>query len=315
MPDLRSRYRGAMLGLAVGDALGTSIEFARHPDYAPVFEMQGGGPHRLQPGQFTDDTSMALCLADSLLAVGGFDGQDQLRRYVGWWRDGTRSSTGRCFDIGITTAEALRRFLAAPAAACGSTDPQSAGNGSIMRLAPIPLFYRESPAEAIARAAESSATTHRAEEAVDACRYLAALLLGALGGQPKERLLAPHFAPLPGVWDRQPLSPRIADIASGAYQPKRPPDIDGGGYVVSSLASALWAFHHGGSFLGGLYLAVNLGNDADTTGAVYGQLAGAYYGEEAIPLSWREAVERWASIGELAEQLLEASHRQGKEGA
>ena len=307
--DLRSRYRGAMLGLAVGDALGASIEFSRHPHYAPVFEMQGGGPHRLEPGQFTDDTSMALCLADSLLERGGFDGEDQLRRYVAWWRDGVRSSTGACFDIGGATRSALERFLRSPGPACGSDDPMTAGNGSIMRLAPVPLFFRQDPAAALRYAALSSETTHKAKEAVDGCRYLAALLLGSLAGTPKRDLLQAFFAPVPGLWDVAPLSPGVASVARGDYKEKRPPAIDGGGYVVSSLASALWAFHHGDTFLGGLYLAVNLGNDSDTTGAVYGQLAGAYYGEDAIPAEWRGAVQRWGDVSDVADRLLEASLR------
>lgn len=305
--DLRSRYRGAMLGLAVGDALGASIEFSRYPHYAPVFELRGGGPHHLLPGQFTDDTSMALCLADSLLGRQGFDAEDQLRRYVAWWREGLRSSTGSCFDIGGATSDALESFLLQPRPQCGSEDPQTAGNGSIMRLAPVPLFFRQDPQAAIAYAAKSSQTTHGAAEAVDGCRYLAALLLGALAGTSKTQLLGSRFTPIEDLWQQQPLAPGIDQVARGDYKLKRPPEIDGGGYVVSSLASALWAFHHGDSFLGGLYLAVNLGNDADTTGAVYGQLAGAYYGHLAIPEPWRQAVERWAGIAEIADELLEAS--------
>ena len=307
--DLRSRYRGAMLGLAVGDALGASIEFSRHPHYAPVFEMRGGGPHHLEPGQFTDDTSMALCLADSLLASDGFDAEDQLRHYVAWWQEGLRSSTGACFDIGAATEAALKRFQLRPGPECGSLDPQSAGNGSMMRLAPVPLFFRRDPQAAVAYAARSSRTTHGATEAVDGCRYLAALILGALDGTPKHDLLRVRFAPIPGLWQDEPLAPALDAVATGDYKAMRPPEIDGGGYVVSSLRSALWAFHHGDTFLGGLYLAVNLGNDADTTGAVYGQLAGAYYGEDAIPGTWRDLVERWADIGSVAEELLAASLR------
>ena len=296
-----------MLGLAVGDARGASIEFSHHPDFAPVFEMRGGGPHHLLPGQFTDDTSMALCLADSLLARQGFDGEDQLRRYASWWRDGLHSSTGACFDVGGATRDALERFLRQSAPACGSDDPMTAGNGSIMRLAPVPLFFRGDPEAAVAYAAKSSETTHRALEAVDGCRYLAALLLGALAGTAKAELLASDFEPVPDLWRHGTLCPGIAQVAQGGYKAKRPPAIDGGGYVVSSLESARWAFHHGDSFLGGLYLAVNLGNDADTTGAVYGQLAGAYYGEDAIPADWRQAVERWAAVGNVADRLLTAS--------
>jgi ADP-ribosyl-[dinitrogen reductase] hydrolase len=166
--DLRDRYRGCLLGLAVGDAVGTALEFESRGTLEPLTDMVGGGPFGLQPGQWTDDTSMALCLADSLLACGGFSPFDQLRRYLRWWREGYRSSTGRCFDIGTTTMEALRRFAGLGREYCGSDDPQKAGNGSLMRLAPVPMFYACQPAEAVARAADSSRTTHAAPNAIDA---------------------------------------------------------------------------------------------------------------------------------------------------
>ena len=104
--ELRDRYRGALLGLAVGDALGTTLEFKRPGSFAPITDMVGGGPFGLKPGQWTDDTSMALCLAESLVECRGFDPVDQLRRYCRWYREGHLSSTGRCFDIGNTTRAA-----------------------------------------------------------------------------------------------------------------------------------------------------------------------------------------------------------------
>ena len=136
----RERYRGCLLGLAVGDALGTTLEFCRPGSFTPITDMVGGGPFRLKPGQWTDDTSMALCLASSLTERGGFDARDQMERYVRWWREGYWSSTGRCFDIGNTTSAALSRFQKTGDPFAGSTDPHAAGNGSLMRLAPVPLF-------------------------------------------------------------------------------------------------------------------------------------------------------------------------------
>lgn len=298
------RYRGSLLGLAAGDALGTTLEFKEPGSFAPIDDIVGGGPFGLRPGEWTDDTSMALCLAESLLERRGFDPADQLRRYVRWWREGHLSSRGRCFDIGATVASALRRFEQAGAPYCGSTDPRSAGNGSIMRLAPVPLFFAEDPREAVARAAESSRTTHGAEEAVDACRYLAALIVGALRGASKEELLSDHYTPMPGLWAEQPLAPRIAEIAAGSFRRREPPEIRGTGYVVHSLEAALWAFDRGGSFREGAILAVNLGDDADTTGAVYGQLAGAYFGEPGIPREWCQRLAMNDTIASMAEQLL-----------
>jgi ADP-ribosyl-[dinitrogen reductase] hydrolase len=187
---------------------------------------------------------------------------------------------------------------------CGSTDPYSAGNGSIMRLAPVPLFFALDPRSAVARAADSSRTTHGAPEAVDACRYLAALIVGAVGRASKEELLSDHYTPAPGLWDEEPLAPRIAEIAAGSFRRREPPEIRGTGYVVESLEAALWAFDRGSSFREGALLAVNLGDDADTTGAVYGQLAGAYYGEAGIPPEWRERLAMRDLIASMAERLL-----------
>ncbi len=297
------RYRGCLLGLAVGDALGTTLEFRAPGSFAPINDMVGGGPFHLEPGQWTDDTSMALCLAESLIACKEFDPIDQLERYVRWYREGYLSSTGVCFDIGGTVSEALHRFEATREPFPGPTHTWSAGNGSIMRLAPVPLYYARTPREAMARAADSSRTTHGAPAAVDACRYLGALLVGAVNGVDKETLLSPRYSPVSGYWDQNPPVPEIDEIAAGSFKRRQPPEIKGTGYVVKSLEAALWAFYHSDSFREGCLLAVNLGDDADTTGAVYGQLAGAFYGEHGIPVTWRARVALREVIVSLAEGL------------
>jgi ADP-ribosyl-[dinitrogen reductase] hydrolase len=308
---LTDRYHGALLGLAAGDALGTTVEFRSPGTFEPVTDIVGGGPFNLEPGQWTDDTSMALCLAESLLER-GFDPVDQLQRYVRWFRHGHHSSTGRCFDIGNTVRDALTRFEDTGDPWSGSTDPHAAGNGSLMRLAPIPLFFLDVPEVAIARAADSSRTTHGAHEAVDACRYYCGLMIGALQGLSKEELVSPLFTPFASLWAQQPLAPKIEAIARGSFLRKEPPDIQGSGYVVHSMEAALWAFARSTSFSDGALLAVNLGDDADTTGAIYGQLAGAFYGAEAIPAAWRARLARGDEITALAKSLLTgraSSHR------
>jgi ADP-ribosyl-[dinitrogen reductase] hydrolase len=297
------RYRGSLLGLAVGDALGTTLEFTKPGSFRPIDGMIGGGSFELKPGQWTDDTSMALCLAESLIECGGFDPADQMERYVRWFRKGYLSSAGWCFDIGGTTCAALLRFIDDRNPSAGSTAPSAAGNGSIMRLAPVPLFFAANPADAIERAADSSRTTHGAAAAVDGCRYLAALLVGAIRGATKEELLSDYYTPVPSLWNRAPLQPRIAEVASGSFRRREPPEIRGTGYVVRSLEAALWAFDRSRSFREGALLAVNLGEDADTTGAVYGQLAGAYYGETAIPAEWRDRLAMREVIESYADRL------------
>lgn len=305
----RQFCRATLLGLAVGDAVGTTLEFKSPGSFWPLTDMVGGGPFGLKAGQWTDDTSMALCLAASLAERGQFDAADQMRRYVRWWREGYFSSTGRCFDIGNTTRAALSRFEKTGDAYAGSTDPHTAGNGSLMRLAPVPLFFLNQPAEAIARAAESSRTTHAAPTAVDACRYFAGLLVGAWRGESKATLLSPHYSPMETGWKKSPLHPEIAAIAEGSFKRRQPPAIRGAGFVVPSLEAALWAFHTTDNFRAGCLAAANLGDDADTTAAIYGQLAGAYYGESAIPAEWLAKLALRKEIVELAESLAAVAHQ------
>ncbi len=304
-----NRYRGALMGLAIGDALGTTVEFSPPGTFKPVTHIMGGGPFHLKAGQWTDDTSMALCLAESLVEKRGFDPVDQLQRYVRWYRDGHLSSTGVCFDIGGTTLAGLKEFERTGEAYCGSLDGRAAGNGSLMRLTPVPLFFAASPAEAIERSGDSSRTTHAAQVCVDACRYFGGLLAGAVRGVAKADLLADRYCPVSGYWQAHPLAPAIDAVARGSFKHKDPPDIRGAGYVVQSLEAALWAFHRGVDFREGALLAVNLGDDADTTGAVYGQLAGAHYGLTAIPERWRATIAQGDLILRFADDLARLAAR------
>jgi ADP-ribosyl-[dinitrogen reductase] hydrolase len=297
------RFRGCLLGLACADAVGTSVEFRPPGTFPPVTDMTGGGPFHLRPGQWTDDTSMALCLAESLVEKHGFDPADQMQRYLRWWKAGYLSSTGQCFDIGNTVSSALARYEQTGDPYSGSTDPFSAGNGSLMRLAPVPIFFANDPQLAIEMASASSRTTHGAAAALDACRYMAGLIAGALGGATKDDLLVAHYAPFAGYWDEHPLAVEIDNVAAGSFRHKEPPAIKGTGYVVQSLEAALWAFHKGQSFRECCLLAVNLGDDADTTGAICGQLAGACYGLSGIPPEWVNRLALRADITNIADRL------------
>ncbi len=300
-----SHYRGALLGLAIGDALGTTLEFSPPGTFTPIKDMVGGGPFRLEAGRWTDDTSLALCLAESLIECRGFDPVDQLTRYVRWWEQGHLSSTGECFDIGTTTSAALQRFQMTGKPYCGPADRGTASNGSIMRLAPVPLFFVRDPQQAIEKSGDSSRTTHGAVEAVDACRYLGSLIVGGVSGVSKEELLSADYAPAQDYWEQHSLSSEIAEIAAGSFKHREPPEIKGSGYAVKSLEAALWAFHKTDSFRDGALLAVNLGDDTDTTGAVYGQLGGAYYGEPGIPSPWLSKLAMRDLINSIADGLLD----------
>lgn len=299
---LKDRFRGCLLGLAVGDAVGTTVEFCPRGSFKPLMDMIGGGPFQLRAGQWTDDTSMALCLATSLVECNGFDALDQMERYCKWAETGYLSSTGVCFDIGNTVASALRRFRQTGDPFAGSSDPYSAGNGCIMRLAPIPMFFFPDLEVAERFAAESSRTTHGAAECIDACRLLARVICRALSGRPKDEVVLGDSKTFMG-------SEKIVAIARGAYREKPEEDIRGSGYVVDSLEAAMWCFVHTHGFKDAILMAANLGDDADTTAAVCGQIAGAYYGARQIPAAWIERLALRLEIAELADRLYNRSRR------
>ncbi len=284
------RKRGALLGLAIGDALGAAVEFRSPGSFEPVTGYRAGGPHRLGAGEWTDDTSMALALADSITSA-GWDLDDQMRRYVHWWREGKYSVNGTCFDIGNTTVAALHRFERHPdGRSSGDPSPRASGNGSIMRLAPVPIRYTSLFAERLEElatlASQSSLTTHASPQCLSACRYLTIVLCGLIQGNARDRVLAPDWEPLQKLRKLESLHPEIDNVAAGSFRRRKPPEIQGAGYVVQSLEAALWAFHDASDFRQAVLRAVNLGDDADTTGAVCGQLAGACWGQAGIPARW-----------------------------
>lgn len=286
------RALGALLGLAVGDAVGTTLEFSRRDDRSkPLTDMIGGGPFRLRAGQWTDDTAMALALAHSLEADPSLDPKDLMDRFVSWWNTGEYSCTGSCFDIGNATRASLERWLRFGDPYSGSTDPNSAGNGSLMRLAPVVLrHWRDGPKRRDV-AARQSQTTHAAQEAVDACILYADILAAAIAGRVRAEVLAPRT--FVGA-------AKIEEIARGSWRGKPRRDVRGSGYVVHALEAALWCVASTADFRGAILRAANLGEDADTTAAIAGQLAGALYGAKGIPQDWLEKLawrDRLEAIG------------------
>lgn len=296
---LRERYLGCLLGLACGDAVGTTVEFSARGSFAPLTDMVGGGPFGLRAGQWTDDTSMALCLAASLIYRRGFDARDQMSRYCNWREVGYMSSNGECFDIGMTVSAALTRFMTGHDPFAGDTGPRAAGNGALMRLAPVPMLWRRHAQATRHYAAESTRTTHGAAEALDCSRLFAMQLRAALMGAGKEAVLTPAMPP--------PASPKVAAIHAREYAGKREDAIVGSGYSVESLEAALWCFLHSDDYETAVLRAANLGDDADTTAAICGQLAGAFYGIDAIPPRWLERLTMREEIEAMADALLALS--------
>ncbi len=298
MKVLRHRGLGCLLGLAVGDAVGTTLEFKTPGSFQPIQDMMGGGPFRLEKGQWTDDTAMTLCLGQSLAECRGFDANDQMQRYSRWQSDGYMSCTGHCFDIGITVSRALIKYSKTGDPFAGSSDPLSSGNGALMRLAPIPLFYAFSHELAVQMAAESTRTTHGSLMCTDSSRLFCDLVLRAMNAKHKEQVF---FTQYHGITDE------ISELLTWNFLNQPMGDMTGSGFVIDSLKSALWCFWHGNSFRESVLMAANLGNDADTTAAICGQIAGAYYGAECIPSDWLESLWWREKITAMGDRLLDAA--------
>ena len=286
----RDRAMGALLGLAIGDAVGTTLEFTAKPERPQIDDMVGGGPFRLEPGQWTDDTAMALALADSLLADAALDPKDLMDRFVSWRATGSYSCTGSCFDIGNTTAQSLRTFQRTGDPLAGPEDPRQAGNGSIMRLAPVALRHWQHRPELARVASLQARTTHGAPEAIEGAAILAEILADAIAGRSLSEIVVDH-------------GPRVRGFRSNQGRN----EVEGTGYVVASLHAALWSVARTTSFRDAVLMAANLGNDADTTAAVAGQIAGAVYGLQAIPDTWLSKLAWRDRLVRTAEALWSAS--------
>jgi len=297
--EIEDRAVGALLGLAVGDALGTTLEFSTRDSQPPITDMIGRGPFNLQPGQWTDDTAMAVALATSLAERGGFDPHDCMNRFVSWYRWGTYSCTGTCFDIGIATRAALARYEDDGNPFAGSTNPSNAGNGSLMRLSPVAIWAAgRGEAMVLETARAQSRLTHAADECLAACEAYALLTARAILGAPRETVLAPMEFEGP---------PKIARIVAGGWRGKTRGQISSSGYVVDSLEAALWCIGETDNFADAVLHAANLADDADTVAAITGQLAGALYGASAIPARWQERLAWHDEITALALRLLSPS--------
>ena len=297
--SLKERYQGCLLGLAVGDAVGAPLEFKTRGRFTPITGMVSGGKFKMAKGEWTDDTAMTLCLAQSLLDCDGFNASDQMEKYADWINIGYFSTRNRGFGIGQTVLQAMMKFNRNKDPFSGNTDPRSAGNGALMRLASIPMFYYPDKAQVKHYAVESSKTTHGANECLWANQLFASMITKAFDEQDKEEILSGHQI--------DNVSDGLLSIINCEYQDKQEDDIKGTGYVVESLEAALWCFYTTNTFKDAILRAANLGDDADTTAAICGQIAGAYYGVNNIPTHWLEYLHKVDEITDMASELLRKS--------
>lgn len=355
-PSLASRIRGSFLGLAVCDALGAPAEFQVRGSFPTITSMQSNLNFNLGPGYFTDDTSMALCLAHSFLENGLVsDSVDQARKYLAWYRTGYQSSRGRCFDIGNLTRDALGVWKHAvvvndqycengpsPHAPKDQAAIQSAratidkrfnqdrycGNGSLMRVLPAALLFAQDLPTAAKAAADSSRVTHPHPRCVLSCALYTILVAQSLQelNVTKDSLVGHISDYVSAVKDAIALSTSKSKSASGhflerfesyatltSFHDKRAIKIRSSGYVLDSLEAALWAFFTTSSFREGAVKVVNLGDDADTVGAIYGGLAGAFYGDDQIPEEWLRDIERLDLVEDVVEKLVTVRSKEDKE--
>jgi ADP-ribosyl-[dinitrogen reductase] hydrolase len=272
---LRDRFLGALLGLAVGDAVAAATQYRRPGTFTPVGDMLGGGPFDLPRGAWSDDTSMALCLADSLLERNGFDARDQMDRYRRWQQEGFLSATGQCVGITASTARAIAMAQWRRQAFSGSHDPSQVDPEPLSRVVAPVLFFFASGGQAVDQATEAARTTCQATAVLDACRSLAFALHAALSGQPKAVVL------------------ELVAIAA-----------TGGRGAPAVLTAAAAAFGATANFRDAILYAANLGGDSDVVAAVCGQLAGAYYSVKSIPTSWHNGLMQKELIASYADRLL-----------
>jgi ADP-ribosyl-[dinitrogen reductase] hydrolase len=270
--------------------------------------MQGGGPFNLKVGSFTDDHSMALCLAASLIDRQKFNPHDQMRRYIMWREQGYMSSIGRCFDIGGTVSSALSYFRRTGDPFAGPASRNTAGNGSLMRLAPVPMFFAGRPEIVPHYCGLMSRTTHGAPQAVDSCRFYGALLTAVLNGVSNVKAWAEMLT------ERMSLDNEVMEaVLEVPYGPRA--EVQSSGYVIHSLGAALWCFYNSDNYRDCVLLAANLGGDSDTTAAIAGQLAGAYYGLRGIPEAWVSKLTMRIETQLMADELHRLAIRKGEESA
>jgi ADP-ribosyl-[dinitrogen reductase] hydrolase len=281
--------------------------------------MLGGGPFDLPRGAWSDDTSMALCLADSLLECNGFDARDQMERYRRWQQDGYLAATGQCVGITASTARAIAIAQWRRQAFFGSHDPNQVDPEPLSRVAPAVLFFFATSGPAVDQATEAARTTCQSPVVLEACRSLARALYAALSGQPKAVVLEKAtMAAMSAAGDSGAggsarggaragvdTGPGAGLSGSGAAAPHSSgPSAGTGGGAPAVLAAAITAFGATSNFRDAILYAANLGGDSDVIAAVCGQLAGAYYSVKAIPTSWHNGLMHKELIADCADRLL-----------
>jgi ADP-ribosyl-[dinitrogen reductase] hydrolase len=297
---LRERFQGALVGLAIGDALAAHTQFRKPGTFAPVGDLLGGGPFDLPRGAWSDDTAMALLVGESLIEREGFDGHDQVARFARWQREGYGSSTGHSVGISASVARALAMAQYKRQPFAGSHDPDHLEKDPLSRVAPVVMYFFADAKAAVSQASEAARITVQAPMALDCVRLFAAMLHQALSGRDKAAILRPPR----DLWESPSTRAEVFAIYEGAWANRPAHEITGGGNILQALEAALWCFQRSANYREGALFAANLGRDSDVVTAVYGQLAGAHHGVSAIPGIWRNSLTKLEVVIDTADRLL-----------
>ncbi|MBL8019901.1 MAG: ADP-ribosylglycohydrolase family protein [Leptospirales bacterium] len=304
----RGALEGTLIGIAIGDALGVPVEFRKRSELQanPVTDFTGFGTHDQPPGTWSDDTSLTLCLVEALLD--GLDYGRIAQKFVSWRYNGYMTAHGETFDIGNATAQAIFRLRAGcePTLA-GDLDEHANGNGSLMRIAPIAFFTSSMELETRRRIVfDVAGITHGHPRSKFGCWLFTEFLRNIARGQSKEEALSVAHASIQSWVDAQ--GPGITEWIHFArctplIQDLPMEEIKSTGYVVHTLEASLWCFLRSETFADAVLAAVNLGDDTDTTGAVAGAMAGAFYTTSTIPQRWIDQLAQMQMIRSLAERF------------
>jgi len=292
---MNDKKLGTLIGLAIGDAMGAPYEFMNKNVYTPTKKYARGGWHNIDLGEYTDDTSMALCLANSLIECKEFDAYNQMQKYSQWYKNGYMSTRKYCFDIGNATRNSIDDFILNDVAYSNVTRDNESGNGSIMRLAPIPIYY-DNYEEMINYAYLSSRVTHKSDESANSCIILASIIYNCYKYVDKITILENVVISNDSI--KYILEEYHESILNGYL------DIIPTGYCVDTLNCAIKGFLYFDTFIDGLMYVISLGEDTDTVGAVYGQIAGAYYGLSQIPNYYKQNLMNYNMIFDIANKLI-----------
>ena len=308
----RNIWLDGIMGLVTGDALGSPVQFLSRDDIRKrgfVTGMEAGGSYHMPAGTWTDDSSLALATIDSMLDKGGLQPGDVMKRFTDWYYDGKYTPFGRSFDRGATCSQAITEFEKTHDwKTCGRTGEFANGNGALMRILPACLYcinLKDERAEELVGNMTMITHNHTRVKMASILYFYLARAIVKGGGSLADRMLRglDDFFDHPGTSEEAKESEHFRRTIEIIEQERKfdESDIRSTGYVIDSLEAAVWSIMTTDSFRDCLLRAVNLGDDADTVGAIAGGLAGLYYGYEGIPFEWKHVIQRRQWIEDLCE--------------